>query len=142
MSLMRCDKHDITFDSDTADECPLCESEPRQSKRSRLIADDDLDKALSWLRDNAKAIGQAKRRAVSAGHMVKHVEAIEFKISDAKSAEARKADARASDRFVEAINEDAEAAGEYETMRALRESAALKIESWRSEQANFRSMKI
>jgi len=43
---------------------------------------------------------------------------------------------------MDAANEEAEAAGAFEKMRALREAAALKIEAWRSEQANYRSMKI
>ena len=108
----------------------------------RIVTDEDLSKALDWLRDEAQAIGDAKARVVKAGHMLKHVEALEFLKSDGKSAEARKSEARASEAFLDAINEEAFAAGEYEKMKALREAAALKIEAWRSEQANYRSMKI
>lgn len=108
----------------------------------RLISDTELEKALDWLRDNAAAIGDAKYRAKKAENMVKHIEALEFKASDARSAEARKADARTSERWIKAIEEDALAAGDYERLRGLREAAAMKIEAWRSEQANFRSMKI
>jgi len=109
---------------------------------SPTISDDSLEKALNWLRDHAGVIGKAKERAVKAEHMLKHIEALEFKMSEGKSAEARKADARTSPRYLEAITEDAVAAGEYERLRALREAAALKIEAWRSEQANFRALKI
>lgn len=108
----------------------------------RIVTDEDLSKALDWLRDNAPAIGEAKARLVKAGHMLKHIEALLFLASEEKSAEARKSSARASDKYLDAINEEAFAAGEYEKMKALREAAALKIESWRSEQANYRSMKI
>jgi hypothetical protein len=108
----------------------------------RIVTDDSVDAALSWLRDSAAHMGKAKERSVKAGHWLKHVEALEFKLSDAKSAEARKADARCSERFVEAITEDAVAAGEYERMRALREAAALVIETWRTQSSNFRSMKL
>lgn len=109
---------------------------------SPKISDESVEKALHWLIEHAGVIGKAKERTVLAGHMLKHVEALEFKMSDGKSAEARKSDARTSKRFVEAIREDAVAAGEYERLKALREAAALKIETWRSEQANFRAMKI
>lgn len=109
---------------------------------TQLITDSELEKALDWLRDNAATIGEAKRRTVKAGHMLKHVEAIEFKKSDAKSADAKRADARTSERYLDAVTEDAVAAGEYERLKALREAAALKIEAWRSEQANFRAMKV
>lgn len=107
-----------------------------------LITDEELEKSLDWLRDNAAKLGAAKKRTVKAGHMLKHVEALEFKISDARSADAKRADARTSKRYMDAIEEDATAAGEYERLKALREAAALKIEAWRTEQANYRSMKI
>ena len=108
----------------------------------RIVTETELEKALDFLRDNALALGEAKARLVRAGHMLKHVEALEFKASDATSNDKRQADARTSDAYMAAIVEDAEAAGAYEAMRALREAAALKIESWRSEQATLRSMKL
>ena len=108
----------------------------------RIVTDEDLQKALDWLRDNAAPIGDAKARLVKAGHMIKHIEALQFMKSDQKSAEARKAEARMSQTYLDAINEEASACGEYEKMKALREAAALKIESWRSEQANYRAMKV
>lgn len=108
----------------------------------RIVTNEELQKALDFLRDSAKDLGSAKARAVKAGHMIKHVEAIEFKMSDASSNDKRQADARTSDAYVDAINEDAFAAGELEKLKALREAAAAKIEAWRSEQANYRSMRI
>ena len=108
----------------------------------RIVEDDDLSKALDWLRDSARDMGAAKERLVNAGNMVKHVEALEFRRSDEKSAEARKAEARTSDKWLEAVTEEAKATGAYEMMRALREAAALKIETWRSEQANYRALRI
>ena len=109
---------------------------------ARIVSDTELEKALDWLRDSAKDIGEAKREAVRCGHMVKHVKALakmQFNtLSDAKA----ETEALASQAYLDAIGADAAAAGEYEKMRALREAAALKIETWRSEQANFRAMKI
>lgn len=112
------------------------------TSQSRIVTEAEIDKALDFLRDNAQAIGDAKARVIRAGHMVKHVEALAFKASEERSAEAKKADARASEAYVAAIYEDAVAAGEYEKLRSLREAAALKIEAWRSEQANYRAMRI
>lgn len=108
----------------------------------RIVTNSDLQKALDFLRDSAADLGNAKARAVKAGHMIKHIEAIEFKASDATSNDKRQADARTSDAYVDAINEDAYAAGELAKLQALREAAAMKIESWRSEQANYRAMRI
>lgn len=107
-----------------------------------LISDDALDKALAWLRDNAKEMGDAKARLIRAERMVSHVEAILIRASDATSDTKKKAEARADPRYLAAINEEADAAGAFETLRSLREAAALKIEAWRSEQANFRAMKV
>lgn len=112
------------------------------SLSNRIVSETELEKALDFLRDNAKGLGEAKARAVRAGHMLKHIEALEFKRSDATSNDRRQADARTSEAYLAAIKEDAEATGAYEVMRALREAASLKIESWRSEQANYRSMRI
>ena len=108
----------------------------------RIVPDDELDRALHWLINNAKVIGAAKARLVKAERMVDIVEAIESKKSDASSDLKRKADARSSDRYFAAINEEADAAGEYETLRGLRTAADMKIECWRSEQANFRGLKV
>ena len=109
--------------------------------RTRIVTDDELEKALSWLRDNANEIGEAKRRMVLANNMLRHIKALEMKKHDG-SAAAQEREAYASDAYKRALYEDAVAAGEYEKMKALREAAALKIETWRSEQANYRSMKI
>lgn len=107
----------------------------------RIVTDEDLDKALSWLRDNAHDMGEAKKRAVMANNMLRHIKALEMK-KHGGPVSAQEREAYASDAYQRALYEDAVAAGEYEKMKSLREAAALKIEAWRSEQANFRSMKI
>lgn len=112
------------------------------TSHQRIVTEAEIEKALDFLRDNAAAIGEAKARTIRAGHMLKHVEALAFKASDAKSAEAKKADARTAEAYLAAIYEDALAAGEYEKLRSLREAASMKIESWRSEQANYRAMRV
>ena len=119
----------------------IAASQP-DNRQPRIVTDEDVGKALDWLRDSARELGQAKERLTLATGMIRHVEALEFKMSDAKSAEARKADARTSDRYIEAVTEEAKAAGAYEMMRALREAAAAKIEAWRTESSNYRAMKI
>lgn len=110
--------------------------------QSRIVREVDVEKALDFLRDNAVDLGRARARSVAAGHMLKHTEALCFKMSEATSNDRRQADARTHPKYIEAINEDAQAAGELATMYALREAAALKIEAWRSESATFRSMKL
>jgi hypothetical protein len=74
--------------------------------------------------------------------MVEHTEALLLKASSATSDMKRKADARTDQRWLEAAEEEATAAGEWEKIKSLREAAAMKIEAWRSENANYRGMKV
>jgi hypothetical protein len=108
----------------------------------RIVTTNDVQRALDFLRESAIEIGNAKARAVRAGHMIKHVEALSFKASDATSNDKRQADARTSEAYLDAINEDAAAAGELHKLMALREAATMRIEAWRSESATYRSMKL
>lgn len=108
----------------------------------RIVTDEQLSQALDWLRDNAAALGEAKRQAVLTEKMGKHIKALEMKKHSELGVSAQEREAYASEAYQRALYAEAKAAGEFEAMRALREAAALKIEAWRSEQANFRSMKI
>lgn len=112
------------------------------SNRQRIVTEEELEKALDWLRDSAQEMGRCKGRLVKAQHMLGHIEALLSLKSDQSSDMKRKAEARSSEKFLEAIDEEAEAAAEFEKMKALREAAALKIETWRSEQANYRALKV
>ena len=107
-----------------------------------VIHESEIDKAVDFLRDNARAIGEAKGRLIKAQRMIDHIEAILLLKSDQSSDTKRKADARASDRWLAAANEEAMAAAEFEKLRSLREAAGMRIEVWRSEQANYRALKI
>ena len=108
----------------------------------RIVSDNEIGKALDFLRDSADGIGKAKARLIKAGHMVKHVEALLLLASEERSIEAKKASARVDQRWIDATDEEAEAAGEFEKLKALREAAEAKIEAWRSESANYRGMKV
>jgi hypothetical protein len=109
--------------------------------RQKFISEEEVDKALEWLRDNAHAMGAAKERVVKAGHMIKHIKALEMKKHEGAVSKAEML-AMASDTYKEAILEDAMAHAEFEKMKSLREAAALKIEAWRSQEANYRSMRV
>lgn len=109
---------------------------------NELVSDSDVEKALSWLRDNAAELGAAKRDAVKAEHMLKHVKAIAMKLHGAIPVSAQEREALASEQYISAVERTAEAAGEFERLKSLREAAALKIEVWRSANANYRAMKI
>lgn len=105
-----------------------------------FVPDKEAHEALHWLVNNAKPLGEAKRRAVLAERMVKRVKAIEMKRSDVSSVSARESDAEASEAMLTAITEDAEAAGAFETLRALKDAAGAKLDVWRTLRASERVM--
>jgi hypothetical protein len=109
---------------------------------SPTISDESLEKALNWLRDNAQAIGEAKAESISTARMREHILALEMKKYPTLPVSGQEREAKASQAYHDAILAEAKAAGAYEVAKALREAAAMKIEAWRSEQANFRALKI
>lgn len=109
---------------------------------NQLVSDEAVELALDWLRDNADAIGDAKRDAVKADHMLKHTKAIAMKLNAGLPVSAQEREALSSPEYLAALDKAAETAGAFERMKALREAAALKIEVWRSMGANYRAMKL
>jgi hypothetical protein len=108
---------------------------------NELVSDSDVGKALDYLRDSAGPIGDATRQARFTEHLLKHLLALEMKKHEG-SAAAQEREARASEVYKQAMMEDAVAAGELAKMKALREAAAMKLEIWRTQSSNFRSMKL
>ena len=109
--------------------------------RNRLVTDDEVGDALRWLANSAKEIGDARASMLRTKYLVAHTEALLFLASEEKTVEARKASIKASQRWLDASEEEALAAGEFEKLRALREAAALRVESWRTESASLRGTK-
>lgn len=106
-----------------------------------FISDDEASSALEWLVANARAIGQAKRDAVLTESMRKRVRAIEMAKSEAKTVADREREAEASEAYLKALEEEAEAAGHYEYLRALKDAATARIECWRSLSATQRTLR-
>lgn len=114
-------------------------SGPRLQATNAPQMDEEISKAIEFLIHSAGDIGRAKERAERAGKMIGHIEALMAKASDEKSADARKMEARASDKYLDAINECAEAEGEMAKLYSLRQAATMKIEAWRTFCATQRS---
>lgn len=108
----------------------------------RIVEDEQLQQALDYLRDSAEETGQARGRLVAAQYRVKRVEALLFLGSEAKTVDAKKMEVRLDARYTAATDEEAEAAAAFEVLRSQREAAIYRIEAWRTEQANYRGMKV
>ncbi len=109
---------------------------------SRIVTDDDVDKALAFLRDSARQLGDAKCHLMEMESLVKRTKALVMKMHTDKTLGAAEREAILDPRYAEAQTQEATAAGAYETLRALRDAAAAKCEAWRSETATIRSMRI
>ena len=107
-----------------------------------LISDEEIQKAVDYLRDGAPLIGQARINLEKTAAMIKHVEALMFLDSTRSSVDAKKAEVRASPRWIEACEAHAKAAGEFEMMKAYREAASAKLSAWQTVSANFRGIRI
>lgn len=62
MSIIRCDRHDIPFDSDTFDLCPCCETETPQEVRVREPVSDGKGALLPRVRVFDRARPRADER--------------------------------------------------------------------------------
>lgn len=111
-------------------------------KNRFIVTEEDVEKALEFLTTNAQAIGTARRNLVLAEKRRAHVEALEMKKFIGMSAAAQTREARASDAYLKCIEAEAEAAGEFEMMKALREAEDAKIKVFQTESANSRGLRI
>jgi hypothetical protein len=95
--------------------------------------------ATQYLVDSAAEIAAAKADLVRCENMLRVVKSLSMRNCDEKSAAAQEREAYASPEYKSAIMELAEVTMEYEKLRALREAAKMRIEYWRSLNANQRS---
>lgn len=107
-----------------------------------FITDEEIDKALDFLRDNADAAAKARAERVYVEEYRKTVKAQLMKEHDAKAAVIQERNAYADDRYVAHLDAIREAVFRDERMRFLLAAAQAKIEAWRTQSSNYRSMKI
>ncbi len=106
-----------------------------------IVTEDQVHQALNELQKGAHELGQLTTDARFAESWVKVVKAVAMKsVEGAVNAQER--EALASKEYELAIREEARTAGELAKAKALREAAAMKIEVWRTQSSNWRSMKI
>jgi hypothetical protein len=106
-----------------------------------IISEDEVHRAVDYLVKSATDIGAATAAARLNEALVKVVLAEEMKKLDGSIA-AREMEARTSKAYRQALENDAAAARELATAKALREAASARIEVWRSQNANFRATKF
>lgn len=108
---------------------------------NRIVTDDEVRSARRFLERSAKDMGTAKGACVRASHMIKVTKALMMKAHNELSAAKAEVLALCSDKYMEALEEDAKTAARLEELRSLREAAAMDCELWRTEQASLRGLK-
>jgi len=104
-----------------------------------VISDTDIDRALSYLRDNAEKDGQARAERLYLEQWIKTVLAQEQAKSQGQSVAASEIEARTSTAYIQALQAYRIAIAEDERRRFLRSAAEAKIEAWRTMCSNARA---
>ena len=108
------------------------------SNRS-FITDDEIDKALDYLRDNARDAAQAKANRIYVEEFRKVVKAQLMKEHGAMSAVLQEREAYSDPRYAQHLEAIKQAVEIDEGHRFLRAAADAKIEAWRTQSSNTRA---
>ena len=104
-----------------------------------FITDEEIDKALDYLRDNARDAAQAKANRVYVEEYRKVVKAKLMKEHGAMSAVLQEREAYSDPRYEQHLDAIKEAVEIDEGHRFLRAAADAKIEAWRTQSSNSRA---
>lgn len=104
-----------------------------------MISDDEIERAVHWLRDNAEEAAQAKAERVYMEEYRKTVKATLMSEVNEKPIGAQEAFAYAHKHYFDHLIALKEAVKRDEHFRFLREAAQAKIEAWRTQSSNLRA---
>lgn len=104
-----------------------------------LITDEEIDKALDYLRDNARDAAQAKANRVYVEEYRKVIKAQIMKEHGQMSAVLQEREAYSDPRYIAHLQAIKEAVQIDEGHRFLRGAADAKIEAWRTQSSNTRA---
>lgn len=103
-----------------------------------MISETDIEKAVDWLRDSAPKIGKARAEMLYNDEFRKSLKAVLMREHVDESLGAQEREAYSDERYKKHLETYRESILAYETLRAQREAAHIKIEAWRSMSANTR----
>lgn len=104
-----------------------------------MITDDDIEKAVDYLRANARAAAQAKANRIYMEEFRKVVKSQIMRETLTDSLGAQEARAYADPRYKQHLEAMKEAIEKDEYNRWMMTAAEAKIEAWRTQQANARA---
>jgi hypothetical protein len=103
-----------------------------------FITDEEIDKALDYLRDNARDAAQAKANRIYVQEYRKVIKAQLMKEHGAMSAVLQEREAYSDPRYIEHLEAIREAVSVDEGHSFLRSAADAKIQAWRTQSSNNR----
>lgn len=102
----------------------------------------DAEKTVQWLIEHSVAIADARAERFRAEEMLKPTKALLMAQYADKPVNAQEREALSDPRYQAAIDRAAEAVKQDELLRARVKAAEMKIEVWRSQQANLRATRV
>lgn len=105
-----------------------------------MISDDDIEKAVDYLRDNARPASKAKAERIYMEEYRKVVRSQIMRENDDKPLGAQEAIAQADPRYTQHLKAMREAIEADEYHRWMLVAAEAKIEAWRTQSSNSRAM--
>ena len=108
----------------------------------KSISEEDVEKAVDWLRDNADSCAKARATRIYLEEYRKSLKALLMSKYPDMSVSAQERDAYAHQDYQSHLKLMQQAIYEDERMKFFRASAEVKIEAWRTQQANIRAIKL
>jgi hypothetical protein len=105
-----------------------------------VVTDEDIERALDYLRDNAEGAAQARANKIYLTEYRKVLKAELMGKSNDTAAVAQERFAYSHDDYKEFLKGLKEAIYQDAKHDFLRDAAKAKFEAWRTEQANYRAM--
>jgi len=106
------------------------------------ISDQEIEKALDYLRDNASVAAQARAERIYIEEYRKSIKAQIMKEHADMPVSAQEREAYADDRYIRHLDAIRDAVYEDEKHRFLMKAAEAKIDAWRTKCSNERAMKL
>jgi hypothetical protein len=107
-----------------------------------MISDNDIERAVDFLRDNAGEAARLKAHRVYCDEYRKSLKALLMKEHAGESGIVQEREAYADKRYQEHLIQIRNAVFEDENNRALRQAAEIKIAAWQSMSANNRGIRL
>ena len=107
-----------------------------------MISEEEIEKAVHWLAKSAPDIAKAKAEMIYADEYRKSLKAILMSQSDETANNAKETWAYAHSDYLAHLENIKLTVLNFEKLRAQREAATMKIEAWRSMNANYRGIKV